>query len=238
MSSRRVLLAASALAAAIGAAACGSGVLDAGYPTSVNGAGGGASVGSAATYIGAIADSSHHGVLSITVSSLQAVTGTMTFTGGPTVSLTGTVDTVAQTLHASGSGYSMTAYPHTGTMLGNYSGPAGTSVGYLAITSDSLTQMTHTTYCGVYTSTNGNGRIAFVVLNDGDTGGFAVQTAGSAASQSLTGTLINGLTFSGVTSLTAPITGTVTGTTLTGSYAPAIGSTAGTGTFSASVGGC
>ena len=98
--------------------------------------------------------------------------------------------------------------------------------------------MTHTTYCGVYTSTNGNGRIAFVALSDGDTGGFAVQTAGGAASQSLTGTLLSGLTFSGVTSLTAPVTGTVNGTTLAGSYSPAIGSTAGTGTFSASVGGC
>lgn len=237
MTVRTVLHRSTSFAAILVASACGSGVLGVGYPTAVS-SGGGSTATSAATYIGAIADSSRHGLLSLTVSATQSVTGTMTFTGGASVSLTGTVDTVAQQLVATGSGYTVTAFPHTGTMLGNYTGPTGTASGYLAITSDSLTQMTHTTYCGVYTSTNGSGRIAFVVLSDGDTGGFAVQTVGNASSQSFTGTLLNGLTFSGVTSLAAPITGTLSGTTITGSYSPPIGSTAGTGTFSASVGGC
>jgi hypothetical protein len=238
MTSRLKLQGIPAIAAILLATACGSGMLDVGYPTGVTGGGGGATAGTSATYDGVLADSSRHGRLTMKVSTTLVATGTLTFIGGPTVTVTGAVDTVAQQLTASGGGYAVTAFPFHGTLQGTYTGPAGTAVGFLAATSDSLTQMTHTSYCGNYNSTNGNGWFSMVVLSDGDTGGFAVQTVGSAVSQSFTGTLLSGLTFSGITSHAAPITGTVSGSAITGSYSPPIGSTAGTGTFSVSVGGC
>src|SRR5271155_4521740 len=94
MTFRNVRTRFSTVAAVLIAGACGSGMLDVGYPTGVNTAGG-ASAGTAATYIGAIADSLKHGTISVTVSPSQTVSGLLTFIGGPTVVLTGTVDSAA-----------------------------------------------------------------------------------------------------------------------------------------------
>jgi hypothetical protein len=225
------------IAAVTGAMACGSGELNVGYPTANSGGGGGSSVGTAASYAGAMADSLKHGAIIVTVSSSETVSGSLTFVGGPTVPLTGTVDTASQQLTASGGGYSLTGFTFNGTLQGSYTGP--NTRGDFAAASDSLTGMSHTVFCGTYTSTNGSGWLSMVVLSDGDTGGFAVQTTGSASSGSFTGTLSNSA-FSGFTSQGAPVTGALSSDlqTITGSYSPLIGTTVGTGTFTASVGGC
>src|ERR1035438_2001866 len=168
-----------ALAAILLAGACGSGMLNVGFPTGVSGGGGGAA-GTPANYIGSLADSLKHGSLSRTVAASFSVSGALTFAGGPTVPITGTVDTAAQEIRATGGGYTILAFTNLGTVSGSYTGPGGN--GFLVATSDSLTGMTHKTYCGVYTSTNSNGRFSIQVLSSGQAGGYVVQTSGTAVS--------------------------------------------------------
>ena len=242
MNFRTIVSRLAAPASVVLASACGSGMLNVGYPTGVSGGGGGASVGSPANYVGEVGDSLKHGTTSLTVSATLSVSGVLTFAGGPTVPVTGTVDTAAAAMHATGGGYTITAYTANGTLSGSYSGPGGN--GFLVASSDSLTQQTHRTYCGVYTSTNSNGRIAVQVLSGGSAGGFVVQTLGTASSSFLTGTVINSQTFTGVTNTGFAITGTISSdlSTMTGSYAPPVASSSSpgsaTGQFSATTGGC
>jgi hypothetical protein len=221
--------------------ACGSGALDAGFPPIVTPSGGGGG-GAAAAYTGAIADSLHHGLVALTVSGGSTVTGLLTFVGGPTVPVTGSADSAASSITATGSGYTLTGTTHTGTVRGTYTGPSG-SIGYFAAASDTLTLMTHTTYCGTYASTNGtgNGWFSVVALSDGESAGFSVQTAGSAASHTFLGTIdFTLLTFAATTDQAVQATGTVSPDlqTIIGSYAPNMGTTTGTGNFSATTGGC
>ena len=138
-----------------------------------------------------------------------------------------------------GATYILTGFTNLGTVQGTYTGPTGN--GFFAAAADSLTGMSHTSYCGLYTSTNGNGWFSMVALSDGETGGFVVQTLGTgAASTAFTGNIVNSATFTGVTNLGVSITGSLSTDlqTITGSYAPSIGTTTGTGTFSATTGGC
>ncbi len=221
--------------------ACGSGMLDVGHPTAPTG-GGGASVGSPANYIGTIGDSLKRGTVTLTVSAALSVTGNLTFVGGPTVPVTGIADTAAGSLHASGGDYTLTGYTSVGTLSASYTGPNGN--GYAVASADSLTQQTHRTYCGSYSSTNSNGRISIQVLSGGAAGGWVINTTGTSLSSFLTGNLINNVSFTGSTNTGVVISGSMSSdlSTITGSYAPpAGGSTApgtATGQFSASVSGC
>ena len=218
--------------------ACGSGMLDATRPPLVTVSGGGGGGGSAA-YTGAIADSLHRGSVALTVSGTSGVTGLLTFVGGPTIAVTGAADSAAATMTASGSGYTLTGNTHTGTVQGTYTGPSGN--GFFAATADTLTQLTHRTYCGTYTSTNGNGWFSVVALSDGESAGFAVQTSGFASSVTFIGTTdFTALTFAATTTQSVQATGTVSSDlqTIIGSYAPTIGTTTGTGNFSVTTGGC
>jgi hypothetical protein len=231
-----------ALAAVFFASACGSGMLDVGFPAQNSGGGGGSSIGSAASYVGVVGDSLKRGTISLTVSPTQTVTGVMIFAGGPTVQLTGSVDTTAGQLNATGSGYTISGSVNVGTLGGEYTSPTGP--GFLVASADTLTGQTHKTYCGSYTSTNSNGRFAMQILTNGAAGGFVVQTAGTSASSFFAGTVINNTTFSTVTDQGVALSGTVSPdlTIITGSYAPPVaGSSAAnlaTGTFSATVSGC
>jgi len=227
-----------ALSAILIATACGSGMLDVGFPTGVTG-GGGASASTPANYLGVMADSIKRGHLSVTVVSSSSVTGVLTFIGGPTIPLTGSVDSATSQMSLTGATYILTGFTNLGTVQGTYTGPTGN--GFFAAAADSLTGMSHTSYCGLYTSTNGNGWFSMVALSDGETGGFVVQTLGTgAASTAFTGNIVNSATFTGVTNLGVSITGSLSTDlqTITGSYAPSIGTTTGTGTFSATTGGC
>jgi hypothetical protein len=231
-----------AVAAAFFASACGSGMLDVGYPTGVSGGGGGASIGSAASYVGVVGDSLKRGSITLTVSPTLSVAGSMIFVGGPTVPLTGTVDTTAGALNATGGGYTITGSTSVGTLGGAYTGPGGS--GFIVATSDTLTGQTHKTYCGSYSSTNSNGRYAIQVLSGGAAGGFVVQTAGTAASSFFAGTVLGGTTLTVVTNQGVAMSGTLSTdlSSISGTYAPpvvgATGATTATGTFSATVGGC
>jgi hypothetical protein len=60
MTIRTIVHRASAFAAVLLAGACGSGMLNVGYPTGASG-GGGASIGTPANYVGALSDSLKHG---------------------------------------------------------------------------------------------------------------------------------------------------------------------------------
>lgn len=233
-----------ALVAVVFTTACGSGVLDAGFPPIVTVSGGGGGGGSSSAYTGTIGDSLQHGSVSITVSPTFTVTGTIAFTGGSTVTIAGTVDTVNQELHASGSGYTLTAFTDnpTGTLTGVYAGPA--VPGFFVAASDSLTGQTHITYCGPYTSTNSNGRMTIQVLSAGGAAGFAIQQTGTAVSTFLSGTVISGSALTGVTDSGVAFSGTlsVDQSTITGVYAPPVANASGvnnaTGTFTATRGGC
>ena len=228
----------SALSALAFITACGSGI-DATRPAVVTVSGSGGGSGSTAAYTGAIADSLHRGALAVTVSNGTSVTGLLTFVGGPTIPVAGTADSAASSMTVSGSGYTLTGTTHSGTVDGTYTGPSGR--GFFAAAADTLTHMTHTTYCGTYTSTNGNGWFSVVALSDGEAAGFTVQTLGSAASHTFIGTVnFTVLTFAATTDQSVQATGTVSSDsqTIIGSYAPTIGTTAGTGNFSATTGGC
>jgi hypothetical protein len=213
-----------------------------GFTAHTSAAGGGGGAGTAATYLGAIGDSLKRGALSVTVTASETVNGTLTFIGGPTVPVTGTVDTAADEVHATGSGYTIAAFTNLGTLSGSYSGPGGN--GYLVASSDSLTGATHMTYCGVYTSTNSNGWFVIQVLSSGDAGGFVVQTSGTAESSPFTGTVISDISLTAVTDAGVGISGSLSSDlfTITGTYAPPVAgaSSAGsaTGQFSATTGGC
>lgn len=231
-----------ALSALVVATACGSGMLDVGHSTGTTNGGGGGSVGSPANYTGTMGDSLKHGTLALTVSAALSVTGTFTFIGSAAIPMTGTVDTVAEVLHATGGGYTLTGFTNLGTIAGSYTGPNGN--GFAVASSDSLTQQTHRTYCGSYTSTNSNGRISIQVLSGGAAEGWVTQTTGTAVGSFLTGDVINDVSFTGSTNVGTIISGVMSTdlSTITGSYAPPVaGSTAAssaTGTFSASVSGC
>jgi hypothetical protein len=230
------------ITAAVAAASCGSGELSVGFPAAPSAGGGGGSIGTAATYLGAIADSLKHGALSVTVSGSQTVSGTITFIGGPTVPLTGTVDTTTEQMNATGGGYTLVGSTSLGTLSGSYTGPGGN--GFLVASSDSLTSGTHSTYCGVYTSTNSNGWFAVDVLSSGDAGGFVVQTAGTAQSSFFSGTVISSISFTAVTNVGVALSGSLSSdlSTITGTYAPPVaGATSAgtaTGQFSGTTGGC
>ncbi len=233
-----------ALATMVFAAGCGSGVLDAGFPPIITNSGGGGGGGSS-SYTGTLGDSLQHGTLALTVGSTLSVTGTLNFAGAASaISVTGTVDTVAQQLHASGGGYILTAFINEppGTLVGVYSGPA--VPGFFAASSDSLTGQTHQTYCGPYTSTNSNGRMTIQVLSNGGVSGFATQTTGTAQSTFLSGTVINNSSLTGVTDLGVAFSGTLSidQATITGVYAPPVAGASGantaTGTFTATNSGC
>jgi hypothetical protein len=244
MMSRSNVNRAFALAAVVFVAGCGSGVLDAGFPPLVTVSGGGGGGGSSSAYTGTIGDSLQHGSVAITVSSALAVTGSISFTAGSTVTIAGTVDTVNQELHATGSGYTLTAFTNNplGTLTGVYSGPAVS--GFFVAASDSLTGQTHITYCGPYTSTNSNGRMTIQVLSGGGAAGFAIQQTGTAMSTFLSGTVISGSTLTGVTDSGVAFSGTlsVDQSTITGAYAPPVAGASGvnnaTGTFTATRSGC
>ncbi len=223
------------------AAACGSNALSLDFPAGNRGGGGGGGGGATATYLGAIGDSLRYGALSFTVTSSNVVNGTLTFVGGPIVPVTGVVDTAGR-ISATGSNYTIAGRPSSGTISGSYTGPGGN--GFLVAASDSLTSMTHATYCGTYTSTNGNGAIGILVLSSGSTTGFVVQTSGTAASSAFSGTVLNGTALTAMTNTGVTITGTVSSdlTALAGSYAPPVANQTSTGTatgqYSATTGGC
>src|SRR6185312_12398561 len=226
--------------------ACGSGMLDASRPpvVTVSGGGGGGGGGSASAYTGLLGDSLSHGTVSFTVSSTLSASGTITFSGASPFSVSGTVDTVAHELHASGGGYTFTAFTDNpnGTLTGVFAGPA--LPGYFVAASDSLTGQTHSFYCGTYTSTNSNGKMTFQVLSGGDVTGYALQSAGTAQSTFLSGTLISNVQLTGVTDSGVSYSGTLSAdqSTITGNYAPPVSGATGvnnaTGTFLATKGGC
>jgi hypothetical protein len=224
------------------AGACGSSPLSLDFPAGNRGGGGGGGGGTAtATYLGAIGDSLRYGALSFTVTSSNVVNGTLTFVGGPIVPVAGVVDTAGR-ISATGSNYTIAGHPSSGTISGSYTGPGGG--GFLVAASDSLTGMAHTTYCGTYTSTNGNGWIAILILSSGSTRGFVVQTSGTAASSAFSGTVLNGTALTAMTNIGVTITGSVSADlqTVTGSYAPPVAGATSTGTetgqFTATAGGC
>jgi hypothetical protein len=241
MKSRSARTRLAALLAVAFATACGSGMLDVGHLTGTTNGGGG-SAGSPANYTGTMGDSLKRGTLALTVSAALSVTGTFTFIGGPTVPMTGTVDTAAGVMHATGGGYTLTGFTNFGTLSGQYSGPAG--IGFAVASSDSLTTQTHRTYCGTYTSTNSNGRISIQVLSGGGAGGWVAQTTGTSLSSFLTGNVINNVSFSGSTDTGVTITGIMSTdrSSITGSYAPPAGGSSSpgsaTGQFSVTVSGC
>jgi hypothetical protein len=233
-----------AFAILAGITACGSGMLDVGRLIAPTGGGGGNSVGTSATYTGIVGDSLKHGTVSITVSATLTVSGTLTFAGGPIVPLTGTVDTVAQQLHATGGGFTVLAFTQNGTLSGQYS--ATQTNGFLVATSDSVSGQTHKTYCGAYTSTNSSGRFVMQLESGGAIAGFAVQTSGTALSSFFNATLINNSILTGSTDAGVQFSGNATPdlSTITGTYAPPVANatgvppTAPTGSFSVSLGGC
>jgi hypothetical protein len=229
----------SALCALAFLTACGSGILDAGHVPVVTVSGGAGGGGVTAVYTGAIADSLNRGEVAFTVSPSSSVTGLLTFVGGPTIPVTGSADSAAATITVIGGGYTLSGSTNGGTVKGTYTGPSGN--GFFAAVSDTLTLMTHTTYCGTYASSNGNGWFSVVARSDGETDGFAVQTFGSASSTTFTGTTdFTLLRFAATTTQSVQATGNVSSDfqTITGSYAPTIGTTTGTGTFSVTTGGC
>ncbi len=235
------------LSALIVVTACGSGMLDVGRLISPSGGGGaGNSIGAAASYVGVVADSLKQGTVSITVSPTLTVAGTLTFSTGPVIPLTGTVDTVAEELHAIGGGYTVSAFTSNGTLTGQYL--VNQTTGFLVAVSDSVSGQTHQTLCGTYTSTNSNGRFVIQVQSGGGVAGFAVQTSGTALSSAFNATLINGSILTGATQAGVPFSGSAAPdlSTITGIYAPPVANSTSTntstgtatGTFTVSSGGC
>lgn len=222
------------LSLALTVGACGTGALTGSSGGTTPGGGG---VTGPATYAGAMADSLKSGALTLTISSTAAVTGTLTFVGGPAAAIVGNYDSSTGYLIANGGGYSLSGTPSGGTFAGKYSGPGG--LGYFVVVSDAVTRLSHKTYCGQYQSTTGNGFLDAVITSDGVVTGFAVQTIGNASSVTFTGNL-TGILFAAITNQATTVTGKVSVdlSTITGSYAPLAGTTAGTGTFSIGTGGC
>jgi hypothetical protein len=223
---------------------CGSGMLDASRAAVVTVSGGGGGSGSATAYTGLLGDSLSRGTVSFTVSSTLSVSGKITFSGISPITVSGTVDTVAHELHASGGSYTFTAFTDNpnGTLTGVYAGPS--LPGFFVAANDSLTGQTHSFYCGTYTSTNSTGKMTFQVLSAGDVAGYALQSTGTAASSFLSGTLISNVQLTGVTDNGVSFSGTMSSdqSTITGNYAPPIAGSSGvntaTGTFLATKGGC
>jgi hypothetical protein len=120
--------------------------------------------GNGPTYYGTFANSAESGSLTLNFSSAPkagpattdnilvviTISGTLKIQGGSTVSLTGTYNTVTDSLKISGGGYSFAGTLVNGDLSGTYSGPNGSGT-FIAGTSVSGSI---TFFCGTYTETS------------------------------------------------------------------------------------
>lgn len=161
--------------------------------------------------------------------------------GGGTSILTGTFDTVTNTLSLSGGGFALTGTVGQGAFTGTYTGPASTNGAFAGLNS---TGTTVTVMCGTYSGTDtGSGIWNLQVAASGAASGVTRPNLSSRdpqpRSQLMTGQL-NGniLTLRSVdirpdgSTFTATATGTVQGTSVTGTHDN------GQGTFSGSAAAC
>ena len=178
--------------------------------------------GGSTTLVGVVADATESGVLTVTIATgaLAAVspiesqvpvirlvtpayanaasvvnaTGTLAIQGGATVTLSGTYDTGAHTLSLSGSGYAFTGTYSNGVLSGTFTNPQGSSGGF-------TTQAGSTTsviaYCGTFTGEVPGWWMVAISFASNTVTGLVVDKAGERGS----------------------ITGTVSGSSLSGAYA-------------------
>ncbi len=205
------------------------------------------------TLVGVIADSAENGSLTITIplgtltlapptrwvatlyaASVVNVTGTLAIQGGPTIALTGTYDTGTHTLSLSGGGYAFTGTYANGVLSGTFTNPKGATGGF---TTQSGSTTSVVAYCGTYTGT-GNGYFNVTVnFSTNQITGFSVEYKSNSDRSPLTGTVSgNSLTvnYPAGNGVTGTATGTFGGTnksTISGTYSDPSG---GQGTFSGS----
>lgn len=169
--------------------------------------------------------------------------GTLTLiNGGGTSILAGTFDTVTNSMSLSGGGFALTGTVGQGAFTGTYTGPASTNGAFAGLNS---TGTTVTVMCGTYSGTDtGSGIWNLQVAASGAASGvtrpnFHVTRDPQPRSSLLTGQLTgNTLTLRSVdirpdgSTFTATATGTVQGTSVTGTHDN------GQGTFSGSAAAC
>ena len=170
-------------------------------------------------------------VLRAIAATLQ-VSGTLTFVGGGSVALAGTYDDVTRALVVSGSGYTFegTLSADFKSLSGTFTGPTSGSFSTLTTSSGGVT-----TYCGTYSGDDSGVWNIVIISATGQVSGTWADIGGDAGliAGQLTGTSLD-LTDPNEPNTTA--TGTLQGTSLSGTWSSA--SEGSTGTFSGSTGGC
>jgi len=195
------------------------------------GSGGGGGGGGASTFEGTIAASDGKtGVLQITLpagaaalttdqaaAGASSVTGTLTLAdGGGVIELSGSYDSGTGDLTLTGGGYAFTGSVGKGEISGTFTGPGGSTGGFTGLDS---TTSTVTTYCGTFSSSEETGVFNTQASSNGDASGTATNVTGPRTgltvllSGTITGNVIDLVTSEGV-----HIPGTVSGTTVSGSF--------------------
>jgi hypothetical protein len=165
-------------------------------------------------------------------------TGTLTLSnGGGTSVLAGTFDTTTSRLSVSGGGYAFTGAIDQRTLTGTFTGPASASGAFAGLSSAGTTV---TVMCGTYSGSNtGSGIWNLQFAANGLASGVTrpnvslqdPQPHSQLMTGQLTGTALT-LRSTDPDGFTATATGTVQGTSVTGTHDD------GRGTFSGSVAGC
>lgn len=194
------------------------------------------------TFDGSIASGSQTGTFSVTVqangsassaregiesakAAIEKPQATLTASGtlrigGATITLTGTYDSVTRKLLLNGGGYTFAGGVMGGiTYFGTFTGPGGTSGGFSGAKSSSTASRG---FCGSLSGHDNDGPVnatfSLVIAGNGTFAGYAADAGGGVR---LTGT-VTGTTLTGYgvdsAGYGATITGTVSGNSLTGTY--------------------
>ncbi len=148
------------------------------------------------------------------------VTGTLKVSGGPNVQLTGTYNTTSHALSLAGGGYTFTGTYANGRIDGTFTSPTGSG----SFSAQPTTNATISSYCGTYNLGSGTDHGHFnIAVNaaagtlsgawasdvNGDTGGLS----GTTSNGSITVNVLKDGASNGTV-----VSGTITATTLTGTF--------------------
>ena len=175
-------------------------------------------------------------VAAVSSAVIQDLTGTLKLVGGATINLTGTFDTGAGAIAVSGGGYAFTGTLSNGSVSGTYTGPNGT--GTFAAAPSGATTPTIQVFCGTYSGTDmfsGTPHAKYGVWNLVRSGNTLVGVteeisgggAGTTVNGQLSGIMIS-LKFYIDGILAGSGEGTLSGTSVSGTYVSTDGLASGT----------
>lgn len=149
---------------------------------------------------------------------VSQVSGNLKITGGATVALAGTYDSITKAVSVTGGGFTFSGSVSSGAYAGSYTAPGNVSGVFSSL---NATQAAATLYCGTWADQGDRGTFNIHIAANGKltgvtTGGNGVTLAGQAVGNAFSGSSSEGVRFTGAIQGTG-ITGGGGGTTFSGS---------------------